>query len=109
MVGTVDDSDTLYPVTPTLSDAASVEMETVRDDAVVGRVKAVIVGLVVSVVTGRVIVTVLLEENETLPAASLAQTYRYLLPAVANVYDVGTVVVQPVAVAVGVVDVSASL
>ena len=57
---------------PTLSDATSEVIETVREVAVAGIVKAVIVGAVVSPVGGSVIVVDALSEFETLFAASLA-------------------------------------
>jgi hypothetical protein len=60
-------------VIPTLSEATSEVIETVREVAVAGIVKAVIVGAVVSPVGAIVIVVDALIEFETLFAASLAQ------------------------------------
>ena len=54
--GAVADSVTIYPVTPTLSEAVNDEIGTMRDDAVEGIVKAVTVGEVVSVM--RIVVKV---------------------------------------------------
>jgi hypothetical protein len=55
-----------------LSDATSEVIETVREVAVAGIVKAVIVGAAVSLAGGSVIVVDALSELETFPAASLA-------------------------------------
>jgi hypothetical protein len=55
-----------------LSDATSEVIETVREVAVAGIVKAVIVGAAVSLAGGSVIVVDELSELETFPAASLA-------------------------------------
>ena len=54
--------------------------------------------------TGRVIMTVLDEGIEILPAVSLAKAYRVLVPAVENVYDVWGVVDHEPELALGVVD-----
>jgi hypothetical protein len=50
-----------------------------------------------------VIVTLALRLAETLLAASLAQAYRVLEPAVAKVYEAGAVAVHPPALAEGTV------
>jgi hypothetical protein len=50
-----------------------------------------------------VIVTEALALADTLPAASLAQAYSVLAPALAKVYETGTVADHPLAVADGVV------
>ena len=72
--GVADDSFTRYPVTPTLSDAARLVIGTTREEAVVGTVKAVTVGAVVSEATGEnVIVIAAVRLADTLPAASLTQ------------------------------------
>jgi hypothetical protein len=65
-----------------------------------GMVKAVTVG---GVVSESVTATLALRLVETLFAASLAQAYRVLEPAVAKVYEVGAVAVHPPAVAEGLV------
>jgi hypothetical protein len=44
----VEVSDRKYPVTATLSVAVKVDTVTVKEEAVAGRVKAVIIGMVVS-------------------------------------------------------------
>jgi hypothetical protein len=67
--GLVEDSLTKKPVTLTLSVAVRLVIETVSDVAVVGTVKAVTVGTVVS---GNVMVVVADLLIDTLPAASLA-------------------------------------
>jgi hypothetical protein len=72
----------MYPVTPVSSDAVKLVIGTVRLVEVVGIVKAVTLG---GAVSPSVMVTVALRLVETLPAASLAQPYRVLMPGVANV------------------------
>ena len=68
--GAVANSVTIYPVTPTVSVAVKVLIETTNEEAVAGMVNPVTMGAAVS---GRVIVTEALLLVETLPAASLAQ------------------------------------
>ena len=71
--GAVADSVTIYPVTPTLSVAVKVVMETVNEEDVAGMVNPVTVGGVVSAAGGSVMVTEALRLVETLLAASFAQ------------------------------------
>jgi len=59
----------IYPVTPTLSVAVNPDTGTVSDVEVVGMLKAVTAGGVVSMLT------IALGLDDTLPAASLAQAY----------------------------------
>ena len=68
--GAVADSVMMYPVTPTLSVAVKVVIETVNEEDVAGIVNAVTLGAVAS---GSVIVTEALRLVETLLAASFAQ------------------------------------
>jgi hypothetical protein len=58
---------------------------TLRELEVEAIVKAVTVGATVSVVAGSVIVVAALALADTLPAASLAQAYTVLAPALAKV------------------------
>ncbi len=67
--GAVAVSVTMYPATPTLSDAVNVEIGTVREVEVGGMAKAVTVGAVVS---AKVMVVLALRLADTFPAASLA-------------------------------------
>jgi hypothetical protein len=87
-------------VTPTLSVAVKLLIGTVSVLEVDGMVKAVTVG---GVVSESVIVTLALRLAETLLAASLAQAYRVLEPAVGKVYAVGAVAAHPAAPAEGAV------
>ena len=80
--------------------AVNEETATVKDVAVVGIVKALTTGTVVS---GRVMATVSDRLEDTLPAASLAQAYAVLLPEPENVNEVGAAAVQPAAPATGAV------
>ena len=81
----VDDSVTMYPVVATLSEAENEVIATVNEVDVGGRVKIVIVGAIVSPVGVIVIVVDALIEFETLFAASFAQAYSVLAPALPNV------------------------
>jgi hypothetical protein len=80
--GALDDSPTMYPVTSRLSVAVKLVIGTVRVLAVAGTENAVTVGAVVS---GSVMVMETLWLVDTLPAASLAQAYSVLIPAVPKV------------------------
>ncbi len=86
-----------------MSVAVKDETETTNEVAVEGITKAVTVGEVRS---GKVITTLSFNEDETFPAASLAQAYNVFEPAVANVYVVGAEPVQVPSPADGVDDVS---
>jgi len=71
--------------------ALKVEIGIVKEVALGGIVKVLMVGLVVS---GKVIVTVSLKAAETLAAASFTQAYKVLIPALAKVYAFGTILTQ---------------
>ena len=86
-----------------MSVAASPDTGTVSEVAVAGRVKAPTVGAATS---GRVMVTVAVRADETLPAASLAQAYAVLAPSPEKVKLAGAVADQPVALAAGAVALS---
>ena len=86
-----------------MSVAARPDTGTVSVVAVAGSVKVPTVGAATS---GRVMVTVAVRADETLPAASLAQAYAVLLPSLEKMKLVGAVADQPVALAAGAVALS---
>ena len=91
-----------------MSEAEKDVIATVSEVDVGGTVKAVIVGAIVSAAGGSVIVVDALIEFEILPAASLAQAYSVLVPALPNVWLDGDEDDHPAVLAVGLVDDSVS-
>ena len=91
-------------MTATLSVAVRVIPVTANAVEVVGMVNVEIVGAVVSTVLGRDIAILADLYAEIFPAASLAQAYSVFEPDEVEVYVIGAVVVQPDAVAAGLVD-----